>query len=59
MLASDEIKTVSMIVLFPEDKFFIAGITLKAKLAKKLTATNRAMTLSFFAGGIIMAMNIP
>ena len=54
-----EIATVRIIVLVPPDNVEIMGSFAKQKLAIKLIITNPAITLFFFAGGTIIAINIP
>ena len=57
--AVSEITTVSIITRIPEDTDEIIGSLEKARLADIEMITRAAITLFFFAGGIIIARNIP
>lgn len=54
-----EITTVKRIVRVPSDKSDNSGSLEKQKLVTKLIITKPEITLFFFAGGMIMAINIP
>ena len=51
--------TVSMMTLLPLEISFKCGIIPIAQLEAKLIMTQAAITGFFFAGGTMMAMNIP
>ena len=57
--AARENTTVSIITRIPEDTDEIIGSLEKARLAAIEMITSAAITLLFYAGGIIIARNIP
>ena len=54
-----DIAIVKIIVRVPADRYEIIGSREAAKLAVKQTKTKPAITLFLYAGGIIIAKNIP